>query len=84
MIPVTNVGGKIATINEVADDQKATFVVSCVQTGNSQPLMPTNRPPLNDRIFRTIWIVGFQQKLAGQEPIHSPVNDKAPLTFTNE
>jgi len=25
MIPDTNVGGNIATINEVSDDQKATF-----------------------------------------------------------
>ncbi|MBC7183762.1 MAG: class I SAM-dependent methyltransferase [Marinobacter sp.] len=28
MIPDTNVGGKIATINEVSDDQKATFFFS--------------------------------------------------------
>jgi hypothetical protein len=28
MIPDTNVGGNIATINEVSDDQKATFFFS--------------------------------------------------------
>ena len=28
MIPDTNVGGKIATINEVSDDKKATFLYS--------------------------------------------------------
>ncbi|RCW60377.1 hypothetical protein DET61_1553, partial [Marinobacter nauticus] len=28
MIPDTNVGGKITTINEVSDDQKATFFFS--------------------------------------------------------
>ncbi|TBW52573.1 hypothetical protein EZI54_16155 [Marinobacter halodurans] len=28
MIPDTNVGGKIATINEVSDDQKTTFLYS--------------------------------------------------------
>ena len=28
MIPDTNLGGKIATINEVSDDQKATFFFS--------------------------------------------------------
>ena len=28
MIPDTNVGGKIAIINEVSDDQKATFFFS--------------------------------------------------------
>ena len=28
MIPDTNVGGKIATISEVSDDQKTTFLYS--------------------------------------------------------
>jgi len=37
MIPDTNVGGKIATINEVSDDQETTFLHSWVQAGSSQP-----------------------------------------------
>ena len=34
MIPDTNVGGNIATINEVSDDQETTIFYARVQTGS--------------------------------------------------
>jgi len=34
MIPDTNLGGNIATINEVADDQETTIFYARVQTGS--------------------------------------------------